>query len=409
MWPRWWNLYRLVRVLGAPLYFASQLSPKRRSLLRRKLNPPKVPASKTIWVHTLSVGEVGAALPLLKALKKTFPEHFLIFTVATSSGYALASKRASGLADLIWPGPLDLPGLPAKYASRFHPEAFILVESDLWPGLLWELKGKGVPLLWANAALSSKAFKRLGRLRPLAELLLSPFDFIGAATRGDAERLSGLLAREVPFFSNLKFEIEPPSPEEVKKLSQELGPLLKRPLLVCGSTHPGEEEIILEAFRGGSAGLIICPRDPSRAPEILKLAQKRGFKASLRSKPSACEVLVVDTLGELKSLYGLGDAAFVGGTLVPVGGHNLLEPLYHGVPVLFGPYLESVADVAEIVLKEGLGFEVEDASALSRKWQKALQHKGEVKQKAPRVWHLFGSVSTKYAKTLKKMLKNQHL
>ncbi len=402
--PEFWLLYRLIRILGAPFYLTSQLKAKRRGLLKKKLFPPQISAPKVIWVHTLSVGEVGAALPLLKALKREFPRHFLIFTVATSSGYTYALNKAKGLADLIWPGPLDLPFLPARYASRFHPEAFILVESDLWPGFLWELKRHNVLLLWANAALSRKAFRRLKRYG-LAGLLLEPFDFIAAASRDDAERLKLLLpGKEIAFFGNLKFESEGPRPEETERLSRQLLPFLKKPLLVCGSTHPGEEEIILEALKRVEGGVVLCPRDPSRAKDLLELSRKMGFETSLRTEPSPCEVLVVDTLGELKALYGLGDVAFVGGTLVPVGGHNLLEPLYHGLPVLFGPYLESVADVAEILLKEGLAFRVEDASSLTAAWRKAIAVRAQIRNKAPKLWQQFEQISLKYVKILKKML-----
>ncbi len=405
----WWYLYQVGRLLGAPFYLLAHLNAKRRPLLRARFSPPKISAVRVIWIHTLSVGEVNASLSLLKALKEEFPAYFLVFTVATSSGYDLACQKARGLADLIWPGPLDLPLLASKYISHFHPEAFILVETDLWPGILWELKKSRVPILWANAALSSRACNRLQKIKPLSELLLGPFDFIAAATKGDAERLQKLLpSKEISYFGNLKFEIPPPSEKEVKRLSQEISPFLKRPLLVCGSTHPGEEEMILKAFKDKKVGLLLCPRDPSRALELLELAKKMGLKASLRSKPHTCEVMVVDTLGELRSLYGLGDVAFVGGTLVPVGGHNLLEPLQHGLPVLFGSYLESVSDLAEIILKAGVGFQVKDPFSLFKAFSQALKIKKEKSfSGALKVCQLFENVSTKYVEILKKMLNNQ--
>ena len=407
MKPQGWYLYRLARLLGAPLYLSAHLKSKRRSLLPLRFSPPQISSSRVLWVHTLSVGEVNAALPLLKALRDEFPTYFLVFTVATASGYLLARKKVKDLVDLLWPGPLDLPLLASRYIDHLRPKAFILVETDLWPGILWEIKRRGIPLLWANAAISSRAYSRLKRSKILRKLLLGPFDFIGAATGGDARRLKKLLPeQEIFYFGNLKFENKPPEPEKVEDLSRKLRPFLKKPLLVCGSTHPGEEEIIFEALKRLDIGAIICPRDPQRAPEIKKLAERMGFKASLRSRPERCKILIVDTLGELKFLYGLGEVAFVGGSLVPVGGHNLLEPLQHGTPLLIGPHLESVEDLAEVLLKEGLAFLVKDAPSLMEGWTKALKIREETKIKAPKVCQFYQNSSAKYAKILKKMLNN---
>ena len=401
--------YRLLTFLGSPVLLGAQAKASRRALLKPRLFPPAIPREKRVlWVHTLSLGEVEASLPLLEALRGAFPGHFLVFTVATRAGLERARKKARA-AHLIWPGPLDLPGLARRYLQAFHPEAFVLVESDLWPGLLWAVKRAGVPLIWANAALSTRSAKRLSLARPLARLLLEPFDFIAAASRGDAERLKALLPeKEITFFGNLKAEFTLPPREEIKRLKRELRPFLKQPVLVCGSTHPGEEEVILEAFgkvRRGS--LILCPRKPERAGEVKELAQKYGFKAALRSAPSPAEVLVVDTLGELKALYALGDLALVGGSLVPVGGHNLLEPLAFGLPVLVGPHLESVADLAAHLKGEGVLLVAEDLPALVRLWRQVLDDLEAFRSRAARAFRELSAgaeVSRRYVEILKKIL-----
>ncbi len=351
-------LYRLMEFLGSPVLFWSLLK-KRRPLWSRKLKPPALKENRPLlWVHALSVGEVQAARALLEALRKELPSYALFLTVATVSGFQLAQKSLKGLYDHLWTSPMDLFPVVRRFQKVLSPRAFILVETDLWPETLWSLKTAGVPLFLINAALSVRAQRRLARFLPLAHFLYDPFDFIGAATIGDQKRLSSLLSREIFYFGNLKFDLPPPSLEEVEGIIKELAPFLDPPVIVCGSTHPGEEELWLRAWcllKRGS--LILCPRQPKRASEILALAESLGLEACLRSQPRKTKILVVDTLGELRKLYALAEIAFVGGSLVPVGGHNLIEPAQWGKPILFGPYVESVADLAE---------ELEEAGAARR-------------------------------------------
>ncbi len=402
------QLYWLSQVLTTPLLLGSQLKRRRRRLLRARLTPPSIAHPKVIWVHTLSVGEVEAALPLLKALKEGLPDYFLLFTVTTAAGFNHAQKRAS-LVDLLWPGPLDWWPVVRRYLRAFHPRAFILVESDLWPGLLWSLKRKGVPLIWANAAFSSRSARRLKKLKFLAPFLLGPFDYVAAASQGDARRLAIFLPPEkISYFGNLKGEVPRPSGQKVASLKKELEPFLKRPVLIAGSTHAGEEEVILAAFKELKRGsLILCPRHPERAKAVKTLAEREGMRACLRTRPQPAEVMVVDTLGELRALYALADLAFVGGTLVPVGGHNLLEPLAWGRPILVGPYLESVADVARLLKQEGVLFEVASREELVRSWRYVLEHLCPLQKKATILYQKNRNISAKYVKLLKKVLTSQ--
>ncbi len=351
-------LYRLFQVLGWPLFLLPLFFGKRRPLWHKKLRPPPVPPDKEVlWVHALSVGETRAAAPLLRALREELPQHELLFTVATVSGFDLAQRELSDLYDYLWSSPPDLYPVVKTFLRALSPRAFVLVETDIWPEMIWGLKAKGVPLFLANAALSERALRRLKRWPSLANLLYAPFKVIGAATKGDAERLKTLFPeREILYLGNLKFDVPLPRTEEAESLIRELAPLLKPPVIVCGSTHPGEEELWLEALKHlGQGSLVLCPRKIERAPEIAAQAEARGFRVALRRKPRPAQVLVVDTLGELRLLYALAEVAFVGGTLVPVGGHNLLEPALWGKPVLFGPYVESISDLAEELENAGGG------------------------------------------------------
>ncbi|WP_457756041.1 3-deoxy-D-manno-octulosonic acid transferase [Thermodesulfatator indicus] len=401
------KFYFATQIFTWPFYLGSHFKREKRALLNKRLNPPLIPDTKqVIWIHTLSVGEVQAAIPLLKALRENLPGYFLVFTVATASGYQQALKRAENLADLIWPGPIDLYTVIRKYLKSFHPALFILVESDIWPGLLGEIKRRDIPLVLVNAALSERSFKRLNKIPILKDLLFGSFSFIGAATKGDAERLKKLLPeREIFFFGNLKYEIPPPSKEKIARLKTELGPFLKRPVIVCGSTHPGEEELLFEGFRRfGRGSLVLCPRHPKRAEELLKLAREKGFKASKRSNPSASEVIIVDTLGELAALYSLGDVAFVGGSLVPVGGHNLFEPLVFGLPVCFGPYVESISDLAEYLIEKQIGFKIDNSKNIADLWNKIVCQQKDLKDKALAIKKEFLGVSQQYVAYLEKFL-----
>ncbi len=382
--------YNLLQTTTWPLWMAPLLAPKRRPLLKRRLFPPKFDTtSPIIWVHALSVGEAQACRGLLKALRKNYPEATLLLSLTTTSGFQFAQKHLSPLADHIFPSPLDLWPIAKAFGQRLRPDLFLLIETDVWPNLLWELRRLRTQIVLLNGALSEKAFGRLKRLRGLAHLLFDPFHKIFTATQDDAERFVRLLPqKEIRFIGNLKFDVGLPDLEQVKSLFAELGPCLKRPVVVCGSTHPGEERLLLEGFRNfGQGSLILCPRHPERAQEILILAQKQGFKTTLRSQAQPCQVLVVDTLGELRTLYALADVAFVGGTLVPIGGHSLIEPASLGVPVTFGPYVESIRELAVELERNEAGLCLApDPSDLAQGWQRALAKAPQMGAQAEKIY-----------------------
>ncbi len=344
--------------LICPFHLAAQLRSRRRKALRERWRPRFALSSERprIWIHTLSVGELQAAGVLLEGLASAFPQYQPVLTVATVSGLKRA-RELWGERFPVYPGPLHCPWVLERYLSALSPRIFLLVESDLWPHWLGMLRARGIPLIFVNAALSERSFRRLRRFRFLARWFYDPFSLILAASEEDRRRIAALASGpQVLYLGNLKYDFPPPERREIECLARRLGPFLSPPVLVCGSTHPGEEEILLRAFaRLGRGTLILCPRRPERAREVLDQARAMGFSAALRSRPEAARVIVVDTLGELLALYGLADLAFVGGTLVPVGGHNLLEPAALKVPVTFGPEVESVASVARELRETGGG------------------------------------------------------
>ncbi len=359
-----------------PFYLLGQLWRRRRGLLRERWHPRfDLPSERSrIWLHTLSVGELQAAGALMEGLARRFPHYELVLTVATASGFKTARQRL-GKRFRVYPAPLHCPGALKRYVSAIDPRLFILVESDLWPDMIGFLRIRGVPLILANAALSGRSLSRLKRFRFLTRLLYEPFSVIVAASEEDRQRIETLNpGPSVLYLGNLKYDFPPPEKEEIERLREILAPCLRSPVIVCGSTHPGEETLLLEAFRKFSRGtLILCPRHPERAGEVKARAEAMGLRVALRSRPAPAEVLVIDTLGELRALYGLADLAFVGGTLVPVGGHNLLEPASLGVPVVFGPHLESVSSVARELERAGGGLRVEARpEALLKAWEKVL-------------------------------------
>ncbi len=405
------NLYRaynLAQLLTWPLWLLPLLAKKRRSLALKRLFPPSLALSRpVIWVHALSVGEIQAARGLLKALKAEFSSATVVLSVTTSSGFSFACRHLRSEVEVIFPAPLDLRPIVQNFVKTIQPEAYILVETDVWPNLLWSLRQKGTQVFMVNAAISQKAYKRLRKWPSLARFLYDPFELLTTATEDDAKRFQALLPEKpILYLGNLKFDLALPEVSKVKQLFKELGPYLVQPVIVCGSTHPGEEELLLKAFKlFGQGSLILCPRHPERAHEVEDLARKQGFPTARRSRPQPCRVLVVDTLGELRALYALGETAFVGGSLVPLGGHNLLEPACLGVPVTFGPYHESVRNLAKEFQRQGAGLEVPpDPQAIATAWKEITKKRKSMSEAAEKLFFKHQGVAPETAALIRSSL-----
>jgi 3-deoxy-D-manno-octulosonic-acid transferase len=328
------------------------------------------------WLHAVSVGEVGVANTLIGAMP---PEQPLLVTTITPTGQERAQALLGERAAIAYlPYETDLAIQP--FLRRFAPRSLILVEGDLWPLLLERVKRRRVPIAVVNGRISDDSFRRMRRLRPLLGPLLDRVDGFAVQTDEDRRRLIelGVPADRVHRTGNLKFEtpeIEP-QPEVESKLDELAA---GRPILIAGSTMRGEENQVLDSFAliggGDRALLVLAPRHPERWDEVAELVEKEGLDVLRRSQWDSGhrpDVLLLDSLGELAALYRAGFAAFIGGTLVPTGGHNPLESARFGVPTVVGPSMQNFREIAEIFDRAAAWERAADAAQLARVWERWL-------------------------------------
>ena len=320
----------------------------------------------TIWLHALSVGEVTSAVPLIAALRKAYPEKRIIVSVATRSGKQLADRLLATSADHVIDGPLDILPVIGWFARVIQPELYILVETDFWPNILFFLHHKNIPTILVNGRISEKSLAGYRRLQRFFVPMLQCFSYICLQTEHDRANLTklGLLPEKLYILGNLKFATTTRSTLPEHALLATLLPQ-ERLFFICGSTHAGEEEILISCYRElrkthPELFLIIAPRDPGRATEIEALAAAQGLTASLRSGTTrlAAELFILDSIGELIDFYALADIAFVGGSLVMQGGHNPIEPAIMGIPVIFGPNMQDFREIAAALLSAGGATEI---------------------------------------------------
>jgi 3-deoxy-D-manno-octulosonic-acid transferase len=301
---------------------------------------------------------------LLREIKNGHPDWALHVSVLTQAGMEVAREKLPA-ADRFFYSPLDFSFAVRRVLRRFQPGLLVLAESELWPNLLRLAAKKTGGILVVNGRVSERSYRRYGRLRFLARRLLGRVSLFLVQSETDRERLIGCGADpvRVRVAGNLKCEIVPAGIDEaaLEARRSEIGLSPGKKVLVAGSTRVGEEILLLDAFldargAGGDAALILAPRHVERVPEVIRSCRERGLRVRRRSEARAgaeWDVLVLDTIGELAGFYALGDAAFVGGSLVPWGGHNLLEPAAFGKPVFFGPHMRNFAHLAEAFLAGG--------------------------------------------------------
>ena len=346
----------------------------------------------SIWLHAVSLGEMSAAAPLLRALRLRFPEIPLVVTTATPAGRARAAALIEGGADIRFL-PYDTPGSVRRFLKRVRPRAAIIMETELWPNLLRECERRGIPVLLASARLSAKSVTQYRRFGSLFAGVFSKNLLVAAQSAEDAERFRsiGAAAERTVVVGNVKFDVS------VDAAIAEAGRALRvayagtRPVWIAGSTHAGEEEQLLDAHAlllasTPNAVLLLVPRHKDRFAGVAELLARRGVKFARRSRmasgaeapqlPSDAPVLLVDTVGELATLYASADVAFVGGSLVPTGGHNLLEPAALGLPVLTGPSYFNGKEIAQLLLARGAALEVKNAPDLAAVLQRLLAAPG---------------------------------
>jgi 3-deoxy-D-manno-octulosonic-acid transferase len=337
---------------------------KYRAGLRQRFGavPPALVVNgkkSAIWVHAVSVGEVVASSAVIAALREQFPSHRVLISTTTSTGQKLAVQRFG--AENVFYFPLDFAFAIRPYLQALHPDLVVVAETEFWPNFLRLAKRSRARVAVINCRISDRSLPGYKRFRfwlpRLLEKSLANVDIFLAQTEEDQQRLIeiGATASKVTVAGNLKFDVAPPRlPRIVASLRDSFDHFETEPILVCGSTLEDEEGSLLSAFRNilvhhPKAVMILAPRHPERFAEVAQLVEKLGFRMSRRSlwsgEPLAGGVFLVDTIGELAALYSLATVAFVGGSLVPRGGHNILEPALYGVPVVTGNHYENFRDV----------------------------------------------------------------
>ena len=310
---------------------------------------------RTIWVHAVSVGEVVASSAVIEALQAKFPSHRMVVSTTTDTGQKLAARRF-GAGNVIY-FPLDLGFAIRPYLAALRPELVVIAETEFWPNFLRLTKRSGASVAVINSRISDRSLPGYQRLRFWLPDVLENIDLFLAQNEEDGRRLIeiGGHAERVSVTGNLKFDVAPPpAPAIVASLRDSVRESGTGPVLVCGSTVEDEEGSLLSAFRNllvdhPKAVMILAPRHPERFVEVAELVEALGFRMLRRSlwsgEPLAGSVFLVDSIGELAALYALATVAFVGGSLVPRGGHNILEPAMYGVPVVTGNHYENFRDI----------------------------------------------------------------
>lgn len=360
--------------------WASRSEPGRREWDERLVRTLPTIAPGGIWIHGASLGEARLGGVLASEIRTRLPGLPVAMSAVTRTGRAALPGPPRTEATFHFP--IDDRGLQRRLLSSLRPRAIVLVETELWPGLLREARAAGIPVALANARLSPERMARYRRLTSLYRPLLQGVAAVAAASEADATRLLSLGASpsNTTVTGNLKFDLPPP-PIPRATLRATLGWSETTPVLAAGSTGEGEDAPVLEAFARVKQGrpdarLILAPRHAERFDGAAREARDLGlvvFRLSAGERvPVDASVLLVDGHGRLAALYAAADAAFVGGTLVPIGGHNLLEPATAGVPVLFGPHTHHVAEIADVLESEGAAVRVRDAADLAVAWERLL-------------------------------------
>ena len=378
-------LYNLLLLLLSPLlalYLTYRLVVKGKSRagfgqrvgLAPKLGPP--PAAGRVWMHAVSAGEVVAAAAIARRLAEVAPGVEICVSSTTPAG-RLQAERLIPSARAWFYFPFDFLPCVGLALARVRPTAIAAVETEIWPNWLWLARASGIRAAMVNGQFADKGFRGARKARWLYRWALGQLDALFMQTRQAADRALYLGAPEkrVRLVGNVKFEqqVAAPRPDAVAAVRHLLDLDGARPLWIAGSTHPGEEEQVLDAFsiarqQVPGLALLLVPRHIERAADVAALVQQRGWTAARRSVggDTPVDVLVLDTMGELAGLYDLADVVFVGGSLVPIGGHDILQPLFYGKPTLFGPHMHNQQDLALLALAEGAVVQVPDTATLGR-------------------------------------------
>ena len=385
----------LLLPLALPVLCVALLSGKYRARIPARLGfglKEKLPAegTQTVWIHALSVGEVTSAVPLVRGLHERWPAAHLVLSVSTKSGAAVAQEKFADFCTVI-AAPFDLWPVTRHFLKRIRPDLFIQVETDFWPGWLHALKSAGVPAYLVNGRITARSFSRYQRFAVFFAPMFSCFSGLVMQTRADADNMRqlGLAPEKIHVLGNLKFDaagLQAAQLDELTRraLRQNYGFSADALLLVCASTHPGEEAALFTALAAllpdlPALQVLLAPRDIGRAGELAALvAARHGLRFRLRSVEKLEEVqpgpfLLLDTLGELADCCGMADLVFVGGSLAPFGGHNPVEAASRGIAVCFGPHMEDFSEIAaELTAAGGAVWLESDAEMLENALRRLL-------------------------------------
>lgn len=390
----WYGLYNVILILGFPFILCALLLKKRcRSGLLQRIGwvVPQGWGSQenVLWIHAVSLGEVSAIVPFVTTLHQRYPAVRIIISTVTETGREAVRRRLAGIATHCFL-PLDYPWIVNRFITSFNPIGFLVVETELWPNLLRSLSRRGVPSVIINGRLSSRSFSRYLWIRPFMRHILSTVSLGLLQSDRDKRRFVELGASpdRMHRMGNMKFDLTMNGDCVSQSLIERsaFGVSEDERLIVAGSTHPTEEEILLDSYRAlirsfPNVVLLLAPRHIERSDVLARTIKEFGFPAVRRSRllegvteeAVGPRIILLDTRGELARVYGLAFMAFVGGTLVPVGGHNLLEPPVWGKPVCFGPYTDHCHEIAELLIESGGGIRVRNGQELTETFIKGME------------------------------------
>lgn len=368
-------LYLLIPFVILRLLWRSRRAPayRRRWAERFGFFAP-LPVEGVVWVHAVSVGEVQAALPLIAWLRQERGLPVLV-TTTTPTGSERVRQHFDDQVFHVY-APYDLPDAVQRFLERVRPRMTIVMETEIWPNLFHQCHRAGIPLIIANARLSARSARSYCRVRSLTETTLRKVTALAAQAQADAERFValGMDTKRIHVTGNIKFDVGLPADLHARAalLRNEWGE--QRPVWVAASTHAGEEELVLSAFamvrtRLPEALLVLVPRHPERFDKVAELCRRRGYAVARRSEQGSVDaeaaVFLGDTMGELPLFYAAADVAFVGGSMVPTGGHNVLEPAALGIPVMVGPHTFNFLEISQALIEHGGGERVSNEAELA--------------------------------------------
>ena len=328
-----------------------------------------------LWVHAVSVGEVNAAVPLIRKQLEIRGIRSVVVTCATPTGSDQIRMSLAGSVEQFY-APLDLKFAVNRFLARIRPEALVIMETEIWPNLLLACQRQGIRIMFANMRMSDRSYQNARRFKMLYRHVLKGVGCFCVQTQTDAERIAsvGANSERIEVTGNLKFELDLPEGFDEQTLELRDQWHSHRPVLILGSSHAGEDEMIFSVFKRlreyySDLVCIVVPRHPERFEQVHLLAVESGYSVVRRSgwnqsPDQVMDILVVDTMGELLQFYGASDVAVVGGSFVQAGGHNVLECMAAGVPVIFGPDMSNFREISGMVLSSGAGKQVQDEEEL---------------------------------------------